>query len=49
MQDWFSVCAPVFLHHAAPSMSGGENTKSFNSSSEAVFLSVQACPKTADV
>jgi len=49
MQDWFSACPRVSLHHAAPSMSGGENTKSFNSSSEAVFLSVQSCPKAADV
>lgn len=48
-QDWFAVCAHVSLHHAAPSVSGGENTKSFNSSSEAVFLSVQSCPKAADV
>lgn len=43
------MCVSVSLHHAAPSMSGGENTKSFNSSSEAVFLSVQSYPKAADV
>lgn len=48
-QERLSACARVSLHHAAPSMSGGENTKSFNSSSEAVFLSVQSCPKAADV
>lgn len=45
----FCVCACVSLHHAAPSTSGGENTKSFNSSSEAVFWRVQSCPKAADV
>lgn len=39
----------VSLHHAALSVSGGRNTKSFNSSTEAVFLSVQPCPKAADV
>lgn len=45
----FSVCACVSLHHAAPSTSGGQNTKSFNSSGEAVFRSVQSCPKATDV
>lgn len=42
-------CVSMSLHHAAPSMSGGENTKSFNSSAEAVFWCVQSCPKAADV